>query len=152
MSEIVVEHVLPPSDHKRLEKLLEELDEIIIPKLSDRVKISAYAKKLSAYAELFYVCEEEIDIGNCAIYLNDGETGYISSIAIKKEWQNRGIGKQLWTNVLEYTTSKKIKKVELNVSKTNKSAMAFYKSLNFEEVEENNHWIKMRYKVKEREY
>lgn len=149
MSEIIVEHILPPSDNNRLEKLLEELDQVIIPRLSDRVAIPEYAEKLSEYAELFYVIESERDIGNCAIYLNHGEVGYISSIAIKKEWQNRGIGKQLWESVLEYAISKKIKTIELEVSRSNEKALAFYKKLDFVEFQANAQWIKMRYDMEE---
>ena len=150
MCEIIIEHVLPPSDSNRLEKLLLELDEVITPKLSSRVKIEEYAKKLSENAELFYVCDEGKDIGNCAIYLNNGEGGYISSIALKKDWQRRGMGSLLWNAVLDCAKAKKIKYIDLMVSQFNSDAIAFYKKLHFEQIEVSDKWIKMRYEMGER--
>lgn len=144
MNDITIEHVQPPSDSKRLEKILWELDDDIIPKLSERVNIEEYAKKLSANAEVFYVKHGDIDIGNCAVYMNNEETGFISSIAIKKEWQNKGIGKQVWNLVCSIAKCKHIKYIELCVDKKNSNAQKFYKKNSFYEVEMDTKWIKMK--------
>mgnify|MGYP000006545118 FL=1 len=147
MNDITIEHVQPPSDSKRLEKILWELDDDIIPKLSERVNIEEYAKKLSANAEVFYVKHGDIDIGNCAVYMNNEETGFISSIAIKKEWQNKGIGNFLWEKIIVLANTRGIRTIELMVNKNNYKAITFYNHLQFTELKMNTEWIGMRYKL-----
>ena len=149
MSDITIEHVQPLSDSKRLEKILWKLDEDIIPKLSERVNIEEYAKKLSANAEVFYVKHKDIDIGNCAVYMNNGETGFISSIAIKKEWQNKGIGNFLWKKIVVLANTRGIRTIELMVNKNNYKAIRFYNHLHFTELEIKTEWIRMRDTLKD---
>lgn len=145
MNEIHIEHVMPPSDKKRLKKILLRLDEAIIPKLSERVDLDEYVQKLSERAELFYVINRGEDIGNCAIYLNRGTYGFISSIAILKEWKGLGIGKLLWNHVLERSMEKQVKTIELMVHQENYNAMKFYAKAGFRIVEQSEEWSKMRY-------
>lgn len=147
MNDIVIEHVCPSSDSERLEKLLWELDCVINPKLSERVNIKDYALKLSEKAELFYVRFGEKDIGNCAIYMNGGSIGFISSIALKKEWQNKGIGKRLWRAIVTQAKTKRIQVIELLVYEKNDTAINFYKKLGFKKKEIDNSWITMWYEV-----
>ena len=147
MNDITIEHVQPPSDSRRLEKILWELDDDIIPKLSERVNIEEYAKKLSANAEVFYVKHGDIDIGSCAVYMNNEETVFISSIAIKKEWQNKGIGNFLWEKIIVLANTRGIRTIELMVNKNNYKAITFYNHLQFTELKMNTEWIGMRYKL-----
>lgn len=147
VNDVYIEHVMPPSDEGRLEALLLCLDDTIIPKLSERVRMDEYAKKLSERAELFYVTNHGRDIGNCAIYLNSGTCGYISSIAIYKKWQGRGIGTRLWDCVLGRVREKGINIIDLMVAKENHGAITFYKKIGFQIAEESEKWIKMRYEI-----
>lgn len=149
VNDVNIEHVMPPSDEKRLKEILLRLDESIIPKLSERVDLDEYAEKLSERAELFYAIRQGKDIGNCAIYLNSGSYGYISSIAVTKEGQDSGIGTQLWNYVLKRAIEKKIKLITLMVYETNSKAIAFYKRNGFYIIEKSQGWIKMQFEVEE---
>ena len=139
----------PPSDIERLEKILWELDETIIPRLSERVDIREYAQKLSQRAELYYARFGDKDIGNCAIYMNGSSVGFISSIALKKEWQNKGIGKRLWRAIITQAKTKGIQTIELLVYEKNDAAITFYKKLGFRKKEMGDSWITMWYEVEE---
>lgn len=147
MNEIHIEHVMPPSDKKRLKEILLRLDESIIPKLSERVDLDEYAEKLSERAELFYVTSQGEDIGNCAIYLNSGTYGYISSIAVLKEWQGLGVGNLLWNQVLEFAIEKQVRMIELMVYQDNHNARKFYKKLGFRMVKQVGNWSRLKYAV-----
>lgn len=142
---IIIEHIVPPSGAARLQNLLSDLDRVLIPMLSTRVNIVEYADKLAQKADLFYVKYEGQDIGNCAIYLNDQENGFISSFAIKKEWQKKGIGYCIWKEILPVLKERNIKRVNLKVHDTNKIAIAFYKSIGFKEQMSEDDWIDMKY-------
>lgn len=141
---IIIEHILPPSDAARLSCLLMELDSVLIPTLSSRVNIVEYADKLAQKADLFYVKYKGQDIGNCAIYLNNQENGFISSFAIKKEWQKKGIGSCIWKEILSVLKERNIKQVNLKVHDINKTAIAFYKSIGFKEQMQRDDWIDMK--------
>lgn len=60
------------------------------------------------------------------------EQGYISSIAITKEGEGKGIGKKLIEKAEEWTKNKGYKQLSLNVFKCNERAVNFYTKLNFE--------------------
>lgn len=56
------------------------------------------------------------------------------SLIVNTEWQNRGIGRALLTNLLELADKwLLLKRVELDVSSTNENAIHLYKSLGFVE-------------------
>lgn len=146
---IIIEHVSPPSDEERIKKLLWEIDDTIIPKLSDRVDMNIYARKLSMYADLFYAKHEGVDIGNCAIYLNNYDCGYISSIVIKKQWQKKGFARKMWLEVLQMAQIKGVQKINLRVNQYNTNAIAFYTKLGFKTENIFDNWINMSYNFKQ---
>lgn len=150
MSDVVIEHVMPPSDMARLRKVLTELDRVIIPPLSDRVDLNEYAVKLAALADIFYLKKDNQDIGNCAVYLNSTERGFISSIAVKKEYQGKGLGRNLLEKVRDIADSRGISEIRLEVFKNNSHAIVFYERMGFHVVDRKNDWIVMQidYKVK----
>ena len=66
-------------------------------------------------------------IGLSAIYANDSinHIGYISLIGIKKEYQNRGLGKELLQETLSFMKEKGMKECRLEVDKENLNALSF---------------------------
>lgn len=143
MNDIIIEHFSPPSDENRLAKILTELDDVFLPKLSGRVNINAYAKKLANSADIFFVKKGNEDIGNCAVYLNNAMQGFISSIAIKQEYTGMKLGKKLWMNVNALALSKGISLIGLKVFHQNYNALAFYKYIGFDIVAIEAEWIIM---------
>lgn len=145
MNSIVIEHFSPPSDAERLKKMLEKLNEVLIPKLSDRLDISEYAKKLAKLADVFYAVKDGQDIGNCAVYLNNADYGFISSVAVKEEYHRNGIGKKLLDAVKTSANSKGISLIRLEVSGNNFRALNFYKKMGFDIAEKKGDWIIMQF-------
>ncbi len=64
-----------------------------------------------------------------SLKLSKKKIGIIDLIAVKKEYQGRGIGKSLVKKGLEYFQKKKIKEVYVETEKENLSALRLYKSL-----------------------
>lgn len=151
MKEIKIEHCPPPGDDKRLYQILNKLDKKMVPSLSSRVDILLYSKKLAAYAELFYVHMEGQDLGNCAVYLNSGMTGFITSIGILPDAQRQGMGKALIREVIKKAAQYKIYQIELEVYTKNTKGIKFYHSIGFEIQRELNDWLHMVYKMKPEE-
>ena len=129
---------------KRIEAFLNEIDSIIIPKLSLRVNISDYSKKLAEKAETLFVVENNCDIASCSIYCNT-ETAFISSLAVKKEFFRQQVGTILLNEVKRYVQIKGCSKMQLEVSAQNDTAFGFYKKNGFILVKEENGWKTMEY-------
>lgn len=140
-----INHLHPPSDLKRLYQILIGLDDTFNPKLSDRVSIEDYSVKLAQRAEVFYVTVDDIDVANCAVYMNQGNKGFITSFGVKKAFQRCGIGSQLMLSVLRFGKKKGIDRIDLEVATQNKKAVAFYLSHGFEISEKHTDWIIMSY-------
>lgn len=86
-----------------------------------------------------YVVEDEektllgfLHITKHTDYFTGENQGYISSIAVSKEGEGRGIAKLLMDKAEEWTLSKGYKQITLNVFSGNERAVNFYKNLNFE--------------------
>lgn len=60
------------------------------------------------------------------------EQGYVSSIAVAKEGEGKGIAKLLMKKAEEWTISKGYKQVVLNVFGNNKRAVDFYSHLDYQ--------------------
>lgn len=58
--------------------------------------------------------------------------GYISSLAVSKAGEGKGIAKKLMNKAEEWTRSKGYKQLTLNVFASNERAVAFYKKNQFE--------------------
>ena len=64
-------------------------------------------------------------------YFTGESQGYISSIAVSKDGEGKGIAKLLMNKAEEWTVSKGYKQMTLNVFAGNERAVNFYKNLNF---------------------
>ncbi|WML58817.1 GNAT family N-acetyltransferase [Neobacillus sp. PS2-9] len=65
-------------------------------------------------------------------YFSGEEQGYISSIAVAKEGEGKGIARKLMEKAEEWTRSKGYKQLTLNVFAQNERAINLYKKFNFE--------------------
>lgn len=83
------------------------------------------------------------DIGRLRI-VRSPESIYIGGIQILPEWQGKGIGKALFSDIIAESDSSGIP-IDLEVHHVNESAVAFYKKLGFEEVGKTEKQIEMRY-------
>jgi ribosomal-protein-alanine N-acetyltransferase len=63
------------------------------------------------------------------------ESGLVVSIAVKKEWRRKGIGKELMEKLIENFKKERVKIIFLHVREENREAINFYQKLGFKIVE-----------------
>jgi ribosomal-protein-alanine N-acetyltransferase len=80
----------------------------------------------------FLVAKEGEEILGYGICQKKGEKGIIFSIAVKRKWQNLGIGTKILENLLEILKKEGVKEILLHVRENNQRAISFYKNLGFE--------------------
>jgi ribosomal protein S18 acetylase RimI-like enzyme len=126
---------------------LNHCDNQFVPALSTKVSLEAYSKKMANNAILFEAWIDETLIGIVAIYLNENNHGYITNVSVYNEYCSKGIAKQIFVNLLDYTKSNNISEIKLEVSAINIAAINLYKNFGFESIEEKNNQIIMLKKV-----
>jgi ribosomal-protein-alanine N-acetyltransferase len=83
----------------------------------------------------FLVAKLDKEIVGYAIGEKDKDSGLIISVAVKKEWRRRGIGKRLIEKLLENFKKEGMKIVFLHVREENREAINFYQALGFRIIE-----------------
>ncbi|WGI17767.1 ribosomal protein S18-alanine N-acetyltransferase [Methanonatronarchaeum sp. AMET-Sl] len=84
---------------------------------------------------IFYVVEKQNKIiGYVIITPTTTKNAKIISIAIDPEHQSQGIGTKLLKKAINTTKKQKTKKISLEVKKTNKKAIKFYRKLGFQKT------------------
>lgn len=131
---------------ERIKNFLEEIDEIIQPKLSVRVNIGEYANKLAEKADTLFILWEGKDIASCSLYCNEKQA-YISSIAVKKEFLKQQIGTKMMAEVKRHAMENKCGSIGLEVDIENALAVSFYCKNGFNISEKKENWLKMVYQL-----
>lgn len=129
-----IEWVKGLEQEKRIYDFLMVTEKDFIPRLSGRVEIGAYAKKLSLYAETIFVSVNGTDIAACSLYC-DTEVAYISSFAVRKEYGRCGVGTAMMKEVKLFCKRMKCEKIRLEVFGANRRAVSFYQKEGFEAAE-----------------
>lgn len=87
----------------------------------------------------FFVAEDEnqqllgfLHVTKNTDFFTGENQGYVSSIAVSKEGEGRGVAKRLMEKAEEWTKSKGYKQLVLNVFANNQRAVDFYSYLNYE--------------------
>lgn len=124
-------HLKPPSSSVRILNFLTKTDRDYIPQTSTLVaSLSEYAGKLSFDADIFYLVDDNLDVGFCALYVNT-DNAYISSIGITSYAQNMGLGSRLLKAVIQYAKQVGKQSICLEVYENNPSALHLYKKHGF---------------------
>jgi ribosomal-protein-alanine N-acetyltransferase len=87
------------------------------------------------WPEGFLVAKLSGEIVGYAIGEKNKDSGLIVSVAVKKEWRKRGIGRRLIEKLLENFKKEGMKIVFLHVREENKEAINFYQALGFKIIE-----------------
>lgn len=130
----------------RISAFLTEIDDIMVPPLKERVNIEKYSYKLARNADTIFVIKNLQDIASCSLYC-DLYDAFISSIAVKQDYLNCGIGTFMLRKVIEYSRMRKCQKVMLKVYINNFRAICFYKKNRFYATEISDNWITMELKL-----
>jgi ribosomal-protein-alanine N-acetyltransferase len=83
------------------------------------------------WPEGFLVAKLDGEIVGYAIGEKNKDSGLIISVAVKKEWRRRGIGRKLMEKLLENFKKGGMRIVFLHVREENKEAINFYQALGF---------------------
>ncbi|MEW5717536.1 MAG: GNAT family N-acetyltransferase [Chloroflexota bacterium] len=101
-----------------------------------------YAPTFPETFEGFVWLEDGKIVGNATLTpdLARGNRYYISNVAVKREYQRRGIARELMRASLEHVRRQKAASVLLNVRPRNESAIKLYESLGFKTLEMRGEW------------
>ncbi len=126
--------------YNRLLSLLNTLDPFYNPKISSKVKLDEYAKKLLSNGEVYVVMHKENDVGLIAIYTNDTQGGvaYLSSLGLLPQFQGKGISQSMMIKVFKLCEDKSMNIIRLETGEQNEKAIRFYKNNGFKIILINN--------------
>ena len=108
------------------------------PKLSDRVDVRVYGKKLMDNARRFEIWDGATLAGLAAVYFNDTENrrGYISNVSVLPEYTGNGIGMQLMACVEAFAIGNGFEELRLETGIDNPVAIQLYEKCGFRHGEE----------------
>lgn len=120
-------------------------DEKFSPRLSDRVDLYEYSKKIFQNAVTFEIWIENELVGLVAAYFNDpiAHTAYITSVSVSKAHLGRGLAKKMVNMCLKYAVKNNYHRILLEVFKSNLPAISLYKQFGFFESEDRGAKILM---------
>ncbi len=102
-------------EEEDLVNFIYEINDDFNPKLSERIQIFDYSKKLIEHANFHVVKLDSLTIGLIAFYCNDLKTrnAYIPIMGIKNQFRGLGIGKKLLDLTIEYVRKEGYKSIYL---------------------------------------
>ncbi len=122
-----------PNDMPQVLNLIKEL--AVFEKSPDAVEVTVETLIKEGFGEnpLFTCFVAEIDeeiVGMALIYYRfstwKGRSIHLEDLIVKKKMRDSGIGKALYTRVIEYAFEKKVKRIEWAVLNWNEGAIRFY--------------------------
>ncbi len=125
---------------------LEACDGSFTPRLSLKVNIGEYAKKIGARAWTFEAWSGDALVGLVAAYLDDRSTrtGFITSVSVAKEFMGSGIASTLLARCLARSREEGMVAIALEVSRESRAAIHLYEKLGFAELERDGETVVMR--------
>ncbi len=128
-----IEFCLNKASEQQIADHLLWCDADFLPPLSDRVEIDLYAGKIVGSAIRFEAWTGDVLIGLVAAYCNDseGRVAYITSVSVLTAWQKRGIALCLLDQCIAHVQQQGFRRIALEVSGDNASAVSLYKKKNF---------------------
>lgn len=117
---------------------LKKIDNLFKIPLHKKVNIEEYVNKIISLAEVYIMYKENEIIAGVVFYTNNlsEKKAYISLVGVLEDYQNKGIGKKIFKEVLKRIKRNKLKQVGIHTD--NKYALKIYKSLKFYIISEEN--------------
>jgi ribosomal-protein-alanine N-acetyltransferase len=125
---MVVSYHIQRANTNEVSAHLKRCDNNFVPKLSSRVSIDNYAKKIVKKAKTFEAWANGELIGLVAAYCNspDQLILFITNVSVLPDWAGKGIATQLLTNCISSVRKLGFEKIELEVGILNGAAIALY--------------------------
>lgn len=114
---------------------LQECDSSFVPPLSERVDISAYARKLATLAVRFECWDGALLVGLVASYDNDSArpSAFVTSVSTTISHQGRGIATRLLRQCVAHASRLGARAVVLEASAAQASALRLYEKIGFKQ-------------------
>ena len=125
---------------------LENCDTNFVPRLSNKVNIAEYAKKINTNAITFEAWQNDELIGLIAAYFNNKEnkSGFITTVSTIKQYEGMGIGSRLIKMCIDYAKSNDYRSILLEVNKENNTAIQLYNKYGFVKTEQTGESLLMK--------
>lgn len=134
--------IIPIGNYNKILEVLNYYNEYFPISLLEMVNnLEEYAKKLNEKANTMQIVDSNNQqLGIVIFYSNDtiNYVGFLTLIAVNKNYNNMGIGSKLLEYFEQYCKSCGMKKTRLEVLKENEKAIHFYKRHNYNFVSEDN--------------
>lgn len=116
---------------RELLSFLRSVDTDFHPALSEKVDLSAYARKIIEKANLALDYDGDKIIGLVVVYCNDeiNKRAYIPLVGVASGYRNRGIAKKLMMQAIQVVTERGFKII--GIHSNNPIAVRLYRSLGF---------------------
>lgn len=113
-------------------------DEALVPRISERVDLSDYSRKIAERATLFVALKDEILVGVFALYFNRyPDNSYCPYFCVNTKYRGKHIGNNLINRAFDYCRENGSLCMQLTVSEENLSAIKFYKKNKFKFINSN---------------
>jgi ribosomal protein S18 acetylase RimI-like enzyme len=131
---------------------LEGCDVDFSPRLSLKVDIGEYSRKISARAKTFEAWFGDTLVGLVAAYMNDSRTrsGFITNVSVAKAFMGRDIASALLDRCLNRLRQEGMEVIGLEVSMESREAIRLYEKLGFSELERKGEIVLMRLTINEK--
>ena len=124
---------------------LEACDGNFSPRLSLKVDIGEYSRKISSRARTFEAWFGDTLVGLVAAYMNDirTRTGFITSVTVAKAFMGRGVASALLYRCFDRSRQEGMEAIGLEVSMQSREAIRLYEKLGFSELERKGEVVLM---------
>jgi ribosomal protein S18 acetylase RimI-like enzyme len=145
MSREVIEFREGTATQADIQAHLEGCDVGFSPRLSLKVDIGEYSRKISARAKTFEAWFGDTLVGLVAAYMNDSRTrsGFISNVSVANAFTGRGIASALLDRCLDSLRQEGMEVIGLEVSMESREAIRLYETLGFSELERKGEIVVM---------
>lgn len=107
---------------------------------NNEVSISELARKYYENAIVLVAYDDDTPVGMAGFYANDAveRRAFLSTIVVNRKYQGQQTGHLLYNRIIEISREHGMKRLRLEVDKTNDHAIAFYKKRGMNVVSENS--------------
>lgn len=108
-------------------------DSVFVARLSQKVNITDYAKKLVRCADRFEIWRDSKLVGLVAVYFNNTQknVAFFTNISVMSGWRSNGIATQLMQECIARARRHGFSKMQLEVDYDNVAAAHLYSKLGF---------------------
>lgn len=129
----VIKYSLNMASATQIAEHLRRCDADFVPRLSGRVEIDDYARKIASKAVRFEGWVGGQLIGLVAAYCNDLVEGiaYITSVSVLREWAGKRIAESLVDQCVQFAQATGMRQIALEVGRSNVPAIKLYQRRGF---------------------